>query len=203
MSPGSTFCEQKVVGASQPAASGWIIAFQCGAENEKCVFVTASQRSSPGALFVLFCWKIVWDYLSLRLSTQKKLPSKFSVASTKFVFDLFSDFSTLKSLNLSYRKISFAFCLESSINLNEVCVKLPRRCRWKVLFRVSSRWKFKWETTPGVAVEKEMLVSLCMQAHLMEHEDYRSWEKFNLRDLERQQKSFIRKSCSGKLCNQV
>lgn len=35
--------KKKVVGASQPAASGWIIAFQCAAENEKCVFVTASQ----------------------------------------------------------------------------------------------------------------------------------------------------------------
>lgn len=39
---------RKVVGASQPAASGWIIAFQCAAENEKCVFVTASHEA-PGA----------------------------------------------------------------------------------------------------------------------------------------------------------
>lgn len=38
-------------------------------------------------------------------------------------------------------------------------------------------------------VYQEMLVSLCMQAHLMEHEDYRSWEKFNLRDFEKTAKA--------------
>lgn len=84
--------KRSVVASHRDASGRRIIAFQCAAENEKCVFVTPSQ-----ALWNFFaCWRLRWEIVGIicRKSNRKKWHQVLSCIK-KVCFWLVFHFSTL------------------------------------------------------------------------------------------------------------
>lgn len=114
--------KRSVVASHRDASGRRIIAFQCAAENEKCVFVTPSQT-----LWNFFArWRLRWEIVGIicRKSHRKKWHQVLSCI-IKVCFWLVFHFSTL----FPYSRCWICFtenllCFESSINLNKVCRKL-------------------------------------------------------------------------------